>query len=1327
MQLKRSLFSPHGRKLIAGAFAINLMAVLWVSYSLSNSRAIYEANAVATTRNMAVALDQSLSASVHAIDLTLLASKDLMEDRLRQDGRLNLFEINAHLSRVQSRLPFVYGIRATDARGTVLYGSDVDPNAKISWADRDFFATLRHDRESHLTVTDPIYGKVTKRWVLSFIRRYNDRDGNFAGVISASIPVEYFDAMLATLDVGPSGVALLRDSKLGLIARFPKTDSPSGRLGAKGFSPELMQAIDSGVTISTYHSKNTADGIERTNTYRRLAGAPFHLVAGLGTHDYLAPWILERNKSVAGLLVLLVASVCATWLLNRSNARSMAAQRRTDSILRGASDGIHLVDRGGNLLLANDSFYRMLGRERNASLSLRVGDWDASLTEAQIHAALENASATHEQILIQTVHRRLDGSTFPVEVSITAQTYDDHEVLFCSSRDISARLAAEAKAHQAQETMLTAIDAVDEAFVIYDENDCMVYCNQKYRHLYASTADLIVYGESFENIVRQGAQRGIYLEAIGRIDEFVAERVAAHQSGNHQVVTHLDDGRVMRVLDRKLSNGYIVGFRIDVTELDRAKSRAEQLAISKSQFLANMSHEIRTPMNAVLGMLTLLESTELNARQRDYASKADRAAQSLLALLNDILDFSKVDAGKMTLESLPFSLDTLLRNLSVVLASNIKSKDIEVLFDVDPQVPAILLGDVTRLQQVMINLGSNAVKFTEQGQVVISLQCKQVSPRSARLEFAVQDSGIGIAPEHQTHIFSGFSQAEASTTRRFGGTGLGLAISKSLIELMGGAIALRSAPGEGSTFSFEIEFPIPADIPPELQVAVAAPPAAQRVLVVDDNPVAGRLLQKAVNGLGWACEWAASGQAALEKIRGEWAAPDGVFPYTLVLMNWQMPHMDGWQACQAIRTLSDACPGAKPAVIMLSDNGRQGLALRSAQEQSLIDGFLVKPVTASMLLEAVVDAGSDNPKLRSATAGRFSKRQLAGMRVLVVEDNLLNQQVADELLAAEGAIVSLAANGQLGVDAVRTAAPQFDAVLMDVQMPVLDGYGATHAIREDLGLVGLPIIAMTANALASDREACLAAGMNEHIGKPFDMAKLVSLLIRMTGFHATAEVYQAPAPATDPERPVVAVPGLDLQTALSRMAGMQSLYVRTARDFIQIMDTAIPELQLVLRAQDKKKAMMQLHTLKGNAGTLGASELAEKAAQLEKLCSMDGGLDQCVERLPAFEGVMRAAQQRLTEAIALLDNKPAPSKPDATGAPQVGQAARDALQRIATLARASDMDVLQAYVDVRDLLCAFPARFVDDLDVALQGLQFDATAAQCEAMLAKLDAGRRAD
>ncbi len=382
--------------------------------------------------------------------------------------------------------------------------------------------------------------------------------------------------------------------------------------------------------------------------------------------------------------------------------------------------------------------------------------------------------------------------------------------------------------------------------------------------------------------------------------------------------------------------------------------------------------------------------------------------------------------------------------------------------------------------------------------MLLSVRQTRRSGQQVTVAFGVHDTGIGIAPEHQQQIFDGFSQAESSTTRKFGGTGLGLAICQRLVRLMGSELTLISQPGFGSVFSFTLPLDCPTCIPDDLQEPPRPTTPSHQVLVVDDNPVGAQLTVRTVESWGWACEWAHDGTQALARVAER--ARQGV-PFDLMYLDADMPSLDGWETAQRIHQQT-ASADAPPLIVMLSNSGREALANRTPQEQSLLHAFLVRPVTASMLFDASLPTLGTPETLRHGKKPKVAERRLNKLRLLVVEDNLINQQVAEELLMAEGALVALAANGKLGVEAVATAQPQFDAVLMDIQMPVMDGFAATHAIRHDLGLTTLPIIAMTANALDTDRLACLAAGMDEHVGKPFNMNHLVDVirqLLQQTG------------------------------------------------------------------------------------------------------------------------------------------------------------------------------------------------------------------------------------
>ena len=604
-------------------------------------------------------------------------------------------------------------------------------------------------------------------------------------------------------------------------------------------------------------------------------------------------------------------------------------------------------------------------------------------------------------------------------------------------------------------------------------------------------------------------------------------------------------------------------------------------------------------MNAVLGLTHLCLQTDLTKKQTDYLTKVHTSATSLLGLINDILDFSKIEAGKLDMESIEFNLEGVLNNVSTLVAIKAEEKGLELLFSVQQDIPYVLIGDPLRVGQILINLANNAVKFTEKGEIIISIEPLEQTEKKVKLQFSVKDTGIGLTEEQIGKLFQSFSQADTSTTRKYGGTGLGLTISKKLVELMHGAIHVESTPGKGSAFIFSAEFGCQSE---SQKVVAATIPDLKglRTLIVDDSASSREIFTNMLETFGFDVDYSESGQKALEKLKSS------ELPYQLVLMDWIMPGMDGIETSQQIReTLDDSL---QPKIILATAFDK-AKAMRQATEVN-IDGFLSKPVNPSLLYDAIMNAfGKRNVErendLDLSEFDHESLDPIRGARLLLVEDNEINQQVAQELLEGAGFFVDIANHGREGLE--KLAEYEYETVLMDIQMPVMDGYEATFEIRSHLDYKDLPVLAMTASATVDDKARVLSSGMNDHITKPIDPNQLFITLLKWIkpgdrklpqGYLDKKSVSQETGVEQTDTLPSE-IPGLDIALGLSRVGGNAKLFRNLLKKFSQNQNTALDIIKEALQGGDLELAERTIHTLKGVSGNIGAMELHVAARDLE--------------------------------------------------------------------------------------------------------------------------------
>jgi len=839
---------------------------------------------------------------------------------------------------------------------------------------------------------------------------------------------------------------------------------------------------------------------------------------------------------------------------------------------------------------------------------------------------------------------RIDGSEFPIDLAISRMAFDKHHYVIVSIVDITNRRQADEaiRGLNAQNKLL--LDAVGDGICGLDRTGRIIFANPAASRILGWPSSELI-GEIFHDCCHHSYPNGTpYPREECPIHTHMDKCTMMHRDvttfWRRDGTSFLAEFTATSILEAGIANGEVLTFR-DITEIETAKA-AERANAAKSEFLANMSHEIRTPMNTIIGMGYLLAQTRLDPLQREQMRKIQAAAQSLLGIIDDILDFSKIEAGQLNLEQIDFDLDEVLEKVSAMVSFRADEKNLEVLFDVPISIPRTLVGDPLRLEQILLNLGTNAVKFSERGDIVYKIEEVNSTTQHITLLFSVQDQGIGLTQEQSGKLFQAFTQADTSTTRHYGGTGLGLTICKRLVEMMDGTISVVSTLGQGSSFNFTAVFSKSTQPSRHSQLQLLSTLPKFRVLVVDDNPHACEILVETLRNFGLTTRSVNSGQEALREL--EQAALVKETYYQIVLLDWRMPGLDGLATARCIRTNRQLI---QPTIIMMTAFGWQ-----EVMEQAIktgIEKFLLKPIAPSALLNVFMDLfGADYSQERNLIELRSANvtPNLQGMRALIVEDHEINWQVAEGILAKANVEARRAENGREAIRQILEERQHYDVVFMDLQMPIMDGYETTRLLRQHFTTETLPIVAMTAHAIKSEKERCLALGMNDYLTKPVDVNGLYALLMKLKQPELESAVDQT-IPSTTKQKLTAllpkTLPGIDMAQGLQRLDGDEPLLARLIVAFSKHHVGVEATLRELLEAGKTEEARRFLHRFKGAAGTISARTLHDLTIACEKDLEETGAIEESrLQRLGEKLAKVREAGQRVIEHLANIERQADP-------------------------------------------------------------------------------------
>jgi two-component system, sensor histidine kinase and response regulator len=1191
--------------------------------------------------NLARSIGQHAQDTVKIADTALVG----MVERLEVDGTgpEQMARMSRLLARRVAEVPPLKGLFVYDETGDWIASSLASHPPRANNADREYMVWHRDHPDHGPHLGPPVISRSSGVWVLTVSRRFNHPDGSFAGVVLATLDVSYFQSFYDTFDIGQHGAILLALRDGTLLVRRPLGPASIGqKLTGSSLFREYLPKSNSGIA----EIKSSTDGVVRLNAYRALDDYPLVVAAALSRDELLQAWSADARAHLTGVAIVVVILVCLGYLLTRQVGRIAGAEREAAAAAsRAEAAGAH---------------YRLLA-DHSADLIIRISDgWIAQYVSPASVALL---GYTPEELVGTPISRfvhpddrprvadhvrkvmagmadpvrsyrllRKDGREIWVEAAywLVGQPRAGQLPDFVASlRDVSTRKEAEAR-------LLDAIESINDGFVLWDAERRFVMCNSRFRELFEFQAALVTPGVPMRQFQEEWNRR------IVEEDMPVPERAGADGqlsgASPEEIFTaddagftewHLGDGNWILGSNRITSLGGVVGIFTDITDRkqrelelseirDRLESQAADLADladdlsvardeaeranrMKSEFLAMMSHEIRTPMNGIIGMNGLMLQTPLAQNQRKYAESVRLSAQSLLTILNDILDVSKLEAGKFDLEAVELNLEAIAEDAVELLAPRAQEKGLDIACHVAPAARRPLIGDPTRLRQILLNLLTNAVKFTDRGAVGIEIEGQVVEDRLS-LRLAVADSGIGIRDADKPKLFRKFEQADGSITRRFGGTGLGLNISKQLVELMGGTIGVADRPGGGTVFTVALDLPLAE---PAAASEAGDGLAGRRALLVGGHALVRRALSRMLADAGMAVAAADDGSAGLAALE---AAAHAGRPFDVVILD------------QAAEDLLAADPAgqrmngaALPPRILL---GGAGLGSGEAM-LSRFDAVLMKPVRHRALLQSLghlfgVAAAPVEPEPEApADAAPVAAR---GGHLLLAEDNLINREVAATILESFGYTLDFAADGAEAVAAAQNG--PYDLILMDVQMPNMDGLEATRQIRALAGAAGsVPIIAMTASAMEGDRKQCLDAGMDDYISKPIDAPLLLQTVARWIEASVVAEALAEdtpePAPPTEPVRDEARLNWLEKALPADRFALM-------LQTFLDGTEQRLARLHAMGLAGDLDGLRHDAHNLISICGNIGEVRVQKLAERLQIAC-VDGDRAAAEHLVPAIE------------------------------------------------------------------------------------------------------------